>query len=1141
MSFDNSRSTFNPWNDYFGVVMQQGRVQLDADWNEWLAEFARRIQAGTLDILGGSGVPSSTPYGFKINAYKDAAGNPHITIGTGRIYVDGFLVENRGAADSAQWDSVLAEWSGAPPGAAGTPVEYTNQPYLPGATIPGNGPFLVYLDVWQREVTYLGDSNLVDPAVGIDTTGRLQTVWQVKLLDVSGVPGGVDCCTPDSGLQKTTVWGELTAPQSSMLVTGVVPSASSGPCSLSSTTGYTGLENQLYRVEIHQGGSITSTPPATFKWSREDASVATLVSAISTVTNSVGATASQLAVQSLGRDQVLGFQPGDWVEIIDDYLELNPPVANNQPQPGELHLIDSIDPVAMTITLDSPVSSTSFPVNGANQTDPSRHTRIRRWDQPETVYLSDGATVWPSGNTGIAVPPPGVALILENGITVAFEGSSFQAGSFWIFAARTSDGSVEIFNQPSASQTQPVATIWNAATAYSPGQVVTSAGVYYVCSVANSNQAPPNPAFWSNPQTAPVGIYHHYRRLATVDFGSSLTTQTDCRRLFQPLANPAVHVKEISLGPTGTTPLQNDSQVTVQSLATGITIFCDVALNSQIITQPTALTQSSSPWSSTVTYTQGQVVTFGGNYYIGLQTSQPNLGKTPPNPAFWAVAQFNCPICFVTADLPIPTSPPSGGFNPFILSATVTVNSNTINWTPTPTAVTALLNQLSPGGPPLLARLTLKGNFIWANDDSNIYLNGAFLGVSSATAQQTNSQLPSGDGRRSADFEMWFWLISQPAVTLSPIPVNFVTPQVVGSSGSLTVTLTNNSTTTPLTFPGTGITVGGLNPGDFKATNTCGTTVAPGASCTITVTFTPTAAGSRIAQLNIQESADTNPLVIALTGTGIQPLLSASSPALTFPAQTVGTVSLIQTIVLTNPGSSQLNISNISIEGTDYSLTTTCTGSLQPNQQCTISVQFEPTTGGTRSAELQIQTNASNVPGGTLLIPLTGTGVPGTPGANVSPTSLAFGTVTTGSRSTLPLALNSTGNAALSITAWAIIGTNANSFSQTNACGGTLQPTQQCSVTVTFAPTTTGALSAALQITTNAEVITVPLSGTGSTPKNTAKDITDVKALAEDKIHSDIINDPGLKLSASIPAEASDEGATKSAFISSDERPPVGS
>ena len=52
MSFDNSRFTFNPWNNYSGVVMEQGRVQLDSDWNEWLAELNRRIQAGTLDMLG---------------------------------------------------------------------------------------------------------------------------------------------------------------------------------------------------------------------------------------------------------------------------------------------------------------------------------------------------------------------------------------------------------------------------------------------------------------------------------------------------------------------------------------------------------------------------------------------------------------------------------------------------------------------------------------------------------------------------------------------------------------------------------------------------------------------------------------------------------------------------------------------------------------------------------------------------------------------------------------------------------------------------------------------------------------------------------------------------------------------------------
>src|ERR1700732_1570916 len=116
MSFDNSRFTFNPWNDYLGVVMQQGRVQLDSDWNEWLAEFGRRIQAGTLDSIGLVGVPSNTPAGFKIKAYQDASGKNHITIGAGRIYVDGFLAENRGLVVGAQWDSALAEWSGAPAG-----------------------------------------------------------------------------------------------------------------------------------------------------------------------------------------------------------------------------------------------------------------------------------------------------------------------------------------------------------------------------------------------------------------------------------------------------------------------------------------------------------------------------------------------------------------------------------------------------------------------------------------------------------------------------------------------------------------------------------------------------------------------------------------------------------------------------------------------------------------------------------------------------------------------------------------------------------------------------------------------------------------------------------------------------------------
>ena len=95
MSFDSSRFTFDPWNDFTGVVMQQGRVQLDSDWNEWLAELARRIRAGTLDTFGRAVVPLTTKAASRSPA-QDASGNVTIGIGPGRMYVDGLLAENHG-------------------------------------------------------------------------------------------------------------------------------------------------------------------------------------------------------------------------------------------------------------------------------------------------------------------------------------------------------------------------------------------------------------------------------------------------------------------------------------------------------------------------------------------------------------------------------------------------------------------------------------------------------------------------------------------------------------------------------------------------------------------------------------------------------------------------------------------------------------------------------------------------------------------------------------------------------------------------------------------------------------------------------------------------------------------------------------
>lgn len=474
MSFDISRVTFDPWKDFSSVVMEQGRVQLDSDWNEWLAELTRRIRAGTLDTFGRAVYPATTPNAFLITP---TAGS--VTIGVGRMYVDGLLVENHGlpAPPSGGWippnvtaPSALPGWDPALDELVGpNPLDYLQQPYFPGiasqAPFPtSGGPFLVYLDVWQRCVTFLEYPDLVEKAVGVDTTGRLQTVWQVRLLDVSA-SGTVTCTTPDKDI---SAWEALTAPSAGRLTTGVVQSTATGPCCLAPNTGYTGMENQLYRAEIHQPGTSSSSPAATFKWSCNNASVATGVTGIT-----LGGTV--LTVQSTGRDNVLRFNANDWVEITDEWLELNG-------QPGELRQVVLVTDSANTIKLSAAVTTAKFPVDANNLTDPKRHTRLIKWDQSGKIYKSDGTTVWTdldaAGSTGdIPVPPPGTALILENGVTVSFDldpaAGSFRVADYWNFAARTVDGTIE-----------------------------------------NLVEAPPR------------GIHHHYARLAVLTLPA---TSTDCR------------------------------------------------------------------------------------------------------------------------------------------------------------------------------------------------------------------------------------------------------------------------------------------------------------------------------------------------------------------------------------------------------------------------------------------------------------------------------------------------------------------------------------------------------------------------------------------------------------------------------------
>ncbi len=699
MSFDNSRYNFDHWKLYAGVVSEQGRVQTDSDWNEWLAGLTRRIDAGSFDTFGHAVYPETTPNAFEIDA--SAKSGNSILIGLGRMYVDGILVENLGSNRSVTVDSALAETSNTPQPQPSTPqpltsdnsLTYINQPFNNKQTVPTtSGVYMAYLDIWRRPITYIEDADLIDNAIGIDTTGRLQTAWRVNLMplpvvtipqksltgtfndgdlatqgsgvtgivigglssgsgplllsQLTGTPNANDAWTNTSGgsftpsglpaIQDCFIAGAVqsgsgpftdgellvqnstgatanlisVAPDGPMIVSAIdgspsplafwvghtsngvfqpasLPSAllnsitgsttdtfipgeeviqkgshasaivigpvppagpmnvglitgtpdnndnwkgqtsgakfkpnalpapsswscgvsdysipwpvssglletqpvsapKTGPCCMTAGVGYTGAENQLYRVEIHTPGGPGGAG-ATFKWSRENASVQTAVTAIGSAATNAGPNGAQLTVQSLGKDQVLGFQNSNWIEITDAWHD-------NAALPGELYKIDHIDIPSSSIILTTELSANFSSATLANYD----YTRIIRWDQSgivdnvETsgpVQLVDldatdaeGAL---NGTLGIPIPSDFSPVVLENGVAVTFslslKNGCFQPMDFWNFTARASDGNIS----------QPISR-------------------------------------------APQGIAHHFTNLGIVTFSTSSNGAKDCRQPWPP-------------------------------------------------------------------------------------------------------------------------------------------------------------------------------------------------------------------------------------------------------------------------------------------------------------------------------------------------------------------------------------------------------------------------------------------------------------------------------------------------------------------------------------------------------------------------------------------------------------------------------
>lgn len=477
MKGDFTRDTFDKSKHFSRVLMQQGRVQLDADWNEQVSILWDYMRTLAMDIIGPHAGPTHC-CGFRIMLPNDLtpAEQQRLTerdvlplepgdflIGAGRYYVDGILCENN---------------------------EVTT--YLSQGDLPGVDPlvkprtYLVYLDVWERHITSIEDDYIREKALGgPDTATRAKVVWQLRVTDRSPMkatllfPANTElppALTCDNVDQVWHNWTEQWQPPNRGYMRARIEQTevSKDPCNIPPDSKYRGAENQLYRVEIHRGGRAwdnvgenDDSTRATFKWSRDNGAIASPLTSVE---------GDNLIVQS-----ARGFSANGWVEVSDDEREL-------RSQQGSLVKLIKVEDDGLTIDPDS----------NSGGADLSAMTKVRRWDQRETgdVRLMNGV-----------VPiEEGVWIPLEDGIEVYFAESRdatvpnvYRAGDYWLIPARVATGQIE----------WPTEEVKDA-----QGKVTLVARA-----------------------VKPRGIIHHYAQLGVVRYTDAGFTIRDCRCEFSPINN----------------------------------------------------------------------------------------------------------------------------------------------------------------------------------------------------------------------------------------------------------------------------------------------------------------------------------------------------------------------------------------------------------------------------------------------------------------------------------------------------------------------------------------------------------------------------------------------------------------------------
>jgi hypothetical protein len=361
--------------------------------------------------------------------------------------------------------------------------------------------------------------------------------------------------------------------------------------------------------------------------------------------------------------------------------------------------------------------------------------------------------------------------------------------------------------------------------------------------------------------------------------------------------------------------------------------------------------------------------------------------------------------------------------------------------------------------------------------------SGDKFGVASGYNSTVGYDLTTGLGSVNAYNLVNAWSDAIVPVTVSLTPGSLAFPSTKDGTGSAAqvVTLKNTSTAT-LEIASGGIALGGPNASAFSFTTTCGTTLAPGASCTISVTFKPTTVGTLNATLSVASNAAGSPQTVTLAGTGTGSTLITLSPAsLTFPNTVAGATSEAQPVTITNAGTGTVTLTSISIAGSNpasFEQLNVCGASLAPGASCTALVAFKPVSAAAQKATLTIADNATGSP---QAVTLGGTGT-AAPSVTLSATSLAFPSTADGATSEeQSITLTNGGASTLEITGIALTGANAASFVEFSTCGVTLATAANCVIYVAFKPATTGTLTGTITIddTGASSSQTVKLIGAG--------------------------------------------------------------